>query len=100
MSKPDGIRWLEDQTGAEIDYLPESAPATARDRHLSVRLDREAAVALDSLAAERGVTVSQLVRDLVRDAVVLRQSAASLEAQALVDRLTADVAEVRRRLAG
>ncbi len=66
----------------------------------SVRLDRGTAAALDSLAAERGVTVSQLVRELLQDAVELRQDTASLEAHALVDRLAADVAEVRRRLAG
>ena len=99
MPKPDSIWWLERETGASIDYEPE-APTHARDRHLSVRLDHETAMALGVVAAERGVTVSQLVRDLLRDVVQRRQSAASLDAQALVDRLAADVAEVRRRLAG
>lgn len=100
MTKPDAIRWLEGQTGSEIPYEPESPESVGRDRHLSVRLDRETAISLDSLAAERGVTVSQLVRELLRDAVALRRSAASLDARALTDRLAADVAEVRRRLAG
>jgi predicted transcriptional regulator len=100
MAKPDAIQWLEGQTGEKIPYEPERPQSAVRERHLSVRLDRETAVSLEALAAERRVTVSQLVRDLLRDAVELRQSAASLDASALADRLAADVAEVRRRLAG
>ncbi len=97
MTKPESIRWLESQTGEAIPYTPESV---SRERHLSVRVDREMALALDAMAAERSVTVSQFVRDLLAEAVGQRQSAAGLDARALVDRLAADVAEVRRRLAG
>ena len=41
--KPNAIQWLDEQTGQTIDYASE-APA-AQDRHLSVRLTRELAVA-------------------------------------------------------
>jgi hypothetical protein len=89
MAKPTAIQWLEDQTGEEIDYVPESAPG--QGRHLSVRLTAE-------LAA--GLTVSHLVRELLGEAVERREEVASLDANALAERLAADVAEVRRRLAG
>lgn len=52
------------------------------------------------MAAERGLTLSHLVRDLLSEAVAERASVAHLDGRALVDRLAADVAEVRRRLAG
>jgi hypothetical protein len=52
------------------------------------------------MAEERGLTVSQLVRELLTEAVSERDAVASLDAKALASRLAADVAEVRRRLAG
>ena len=97
MAKPRAIQWLESETGQEIEYTPEEQ---TRDRHLSVRVTGELLVGLEALASERNQTVSQLVRDLVVDAVERRSSVADLEARALVDRLAADVEEVRRRLAG
>lgn len=100
MTKPKAIRWLEDQTGESIAYTPEQPASGGRERHLSVRVDQGMSVALDEMAAEHGVTVSQLVRELVAQAVAERQSTTGLDAQALMDRLAADVAEVRRRLAG
>lgn len=100
MAKPKAIQWLEKETGQSIPYGPEEQATEGRERHLSVRVDRTMAVALDAMAAERGVTVSQLVRELLDQAVTERQSTAGMDAQALVDRLAADVAEVRRRLAG
>jgi predicted DNA-binding ribbon-helix-helix protein len=100
MGKPEAIQWLEQQTGETIRYVPEERAPDRRERHLSVRLDATMAVALDAMAAERGMTVSQLVRDLVAAAVADRQSTAALDARALVDRLAADIAEIRRRLAG
>jgi hypothetical protein len=100
MPKPESIRWLESQTGESIPYTPEEPETAGRERHLSVRVDREMSVALEAMAAERGVTLSQFVRELLADAVGQRRSAAALDARALVDRLAADVAEVRRRLAG
>lgn len=100
MAKPESIRWLERQTGESIPYTPEEPESVGRDRHLSVRVDRDMGVALEALATERGLTVSQFVRELLAEAVAQRQSAAALDARALVDRLAADVAEVRRRLAG
>ena len=100
MAKPKAIQWLEKETGQSIPYVPEEQAAEGRERHLSVRVDRTMAVALDAMAAERGVTVSQLVRQLLAQAVTERQITAGLDAQALIDRLAADVAEVRRRLAG
>lgn len=99
MAKPKAIQWLEEKTGQSIPYSTEEQVSEARERHLSVRVDRAMAVALDAMAVERGMTVSQLVRELLAQAVAERQSTAGLDAQALVDRLAADVAEVRRRLA-
>ena len=100
MTKPKAIEWLENETGETIPYEPGHSVSSGRDRHLSVRLNRETARALDEMATQRGVSVSQLVRELVHDAVELRRDAAALESRALVDRLAADLAEVRRRLAG
>jgi predicted HicB family RNase H-like nuclease len=100
MAKPKAIQWLEKETGQSIPYAPDEQQSDGRERHLSVRVDRTMAVALDAMAAERGVTVSQLVRELLAQAVTERESTAGLDAQALIDRLAADVAEVRRRLAG
>ena len=100
MAKPEAIQWLEKQTGESIPYTPEEPGSGGRERHLSVRVDRTMTVALDGMAAERGVTVSQLVRELVAQAVAEHQSTTGMGTQALIDRLAADVAEVRRRLAG
>ena len=98
MAKPKAIRWLEQQTGQSIDYPTESPPV--QERHLSVRLSDELAAGLSTLAAERSLSMSQLVRELLSDAVAQRQTVASLDGRALADRLAADVAEVKRRLAG
>ena len=98
MAKPKAIQWLEDETGQRIDFAPEPSPSG--DRHLSVRLSAELASGLSDLADERSLSVSQLVRELLGEAVAQRQSVASLDAQALAERLALDVAEVRRRLAG
>lgn len=100
MAKPKAIQWLEEETGETIPYVPEEPDPRGRERHLSVRVEPTLATALDGLAAERGVTISQVVRELLARAVAERQSTAGLDAEALVDRLAADVAEVRRRLAG
>ena len=77
----DPLQWLEKETGHSIPYVPDEQESEGRERHLSVRVDR-------------------LVRELLAQAVTERQSTAGLEAQALIDRLAADVAEVRRQLAG
>lgn len=97
MSKPKGIQWLEEQTGQRLDH---ERPAAAQERHLSVRLSDDLASGLDAMAAERGVTVSHLVRELLADVVAQRNAVASLDAKALADRLASDAAELRRRLAG
>ena len=96
--KPTAIQWLEEQTGQTIDYTPEVP--TGQDRHLSVRLTSELGAGLDAMAAERGLTVSHLVRELLTEAVGQRAAVAKLDGHALAERLAADVAEVRRRLAG
>jgi hypothetical protein len=98
MAKPKAIQWLENETGQTIDFVAE--PASAGERHLSVRLPDELAAGLTELALERSLSVSQLVRQLLGEAVAQRQAVASLDARALAERLAADVAEVRRRLAG
>jgi hypothetical protein len=97
MTKPKAIQWLEDKTGQTIDYKPEPTP---QDRHLSVRVSADLASAVEGLANERGQSLSQLVRDMLEDAVSQREAVASLHADDLLDRLVADVEEVRRRLAG
>ena len=98
MSKPRAVQWLEDQTGQSIDVTPELV--RVQDRHLSVRLTSDLAAGLDALASERGLTVSQLVRELLNEAVRQRASVAAMDGRALSERLAADVAEVQRRLAG
>jgi hypothetical protein len=96
--KPKALRWLEEQTGQHIDYTV--TPPVGNDRHLSVRLSRDLAAGLERIASERGLQVSQLVRELLFEVVAERDSVASLDDRTLADRLAADVAEVRRRLAG
>jgi hypothetical protein len=98
MAKPKAIQWLEEQTGETIAYTPEVIGSP--DRHLSVRLTGGLAASLDAMAAERGLTLSHLVRELLADAVAHRATVANLDGRELADRLAADVAEVRRRLAG
>jgi hypothetical protein len=98
MAKPKAIQWLEEQTGRHIDYAPEER--TSRERHLSVRVTTEMLAVLEQMAAERSITVSQVVRELVASAVADREAVSALDARKLVERLAADVAEVRRRLAG
>jgi hypothetical protein len=97
ITKPTAIQWLEEQTGQRLDYVPEAPPG--QDRHMTVRRTGELAAGLEELAADRKLTVSQLVRELLREAVELREEVAALDANALAERLAADVAEVRRRLA-
>ncbi len=97
MAKPKGIQWLEDQTGEDLGY---ERDAVVQDRHLSVRLGDDLAKGLEAMAAERGVTVSHLVRELLTQIVTQRNEVASLDATALADRLVSDAAELRRRIAG
>ena len=98
MAKPKAIQWLENETGQTIDFVAEPSPAG--ERHLSVRLPDDLAAGLTELAVERGLSVSQVVRQLLGEAVAQRQAVGSLDAHTLAERLAADVAEVRRRLAG
>lgn len=95
-TKPRAIEWLEAETGQVVPYTPERP--RPRERHLSVRVSAATLAGLEEIAAERNVTVSQLVRDLVNDLVEQRTTLATLDARDLVERLTADLAEVRRRL--
>lgn len=95
---PAGIEWLEQATGQPLGRS-DTSPAT-QDRHLSVRLPPDLSAGLDALAAELDTTASQVVRDLLANAIDRRQQIADLDATELADRLAADVAEVRRRLAG
>jgi hypothetical protein len=98
MTKPRGIAWLEQQTGQALDR-PASSAGASQDRHFSVRLSADLADGLAALAAEDGVTMSHYLRRLVADAVTRRGELAVLDDAALADRLAADAAEVRRRLA-
>ena len=98
MAKPKAIQWLEEQTGQTVGYTPE-VPA-GQGRHLSVRLTGDLAAGLEAIATERGLTLSLLVRELLTEAVAQRAAVTKLDGRALAERLAADVAEVRRRLAG
>ena len=73
MSKPQAIQWLESQIGQHIDYSPDVV--SGQDRHLSVRLTSELSNGLEAIAAERGLSVSQLVRELLAEAVGQRPHA-------------------------
>jgi hypothetical protein len=112
---PEARTWTDVDSYAEAEVCPllrrptsrrntfhqkEAPNDNAEERHLSVRLFDDLAAALGELAAERNVSVSQLVRHILAEAIAQRQAVASLDAQALAERLAADVAEVRRRLAG
>jgi class 3 adenylate cyclase len=97
--KPKAIEWLEQETGAPIEY-PRGGEST-RDRHLSVRLTAELAARLDEMAAEHGISVSQLVRRLLSDATRERVAVTDLDSYALADRLAAEMpVGWVRRLAG
>ncbi len=98
MAKPKAIQWLEQQTGQHIDYAAQEQ--TGRERHLSVRVSAEMFAVLEDIAAERAMTVSQVVREAVAAMVADRRAMSDLATRDLVARLAADVAEVRRRLAG
>ena len=96
-AKPRALVWLEQQTGAN---LPHGATETAgKDRHLSVRLPVEDAERLGQMAAERGMTLSQLVRSVLVAALAEHSDLTTLAGPDLAARLAADVAEVQRRLA-
>lgn len=79
MTKPRGIRWLEEQTG---EILPPTTEVH-EGRHLSVRLSGEILARLGQLAAERGETVSQVTRRLIAE---------GLNRRAVPDREALDVA--------
>lgn len=71
MAKPKGIEWLEAQTGRTIDV--DAGPCVSEDRYLSVRLPSELAAGVEAMAAERGLAVSVLVREIVSEAIARRQ---------------------------
>jgi predicted DNA binding CopG/RHH family protein len=62
-AKPRALVWLEQQTGADIPHG--ATETTGKDRHLSVRMPAEDAERLGKMAAERGMTLSQLVRSVL-----------------------------------
>lgn len=64
MSKPRGIEWLEDQTGEE---LPRDRAPLSEGKHLSLRVPSDLGTALETYAAERGESVSQVARRLISD---------------------------------
>jgi antitoxin component of RelBE/YafQ-DinJ toxin-antitoxin module len=75
-------------------------PRPTQEKHLSLRVDSELSAALEALAAEGGISVSQYVRAVLKEAVSRRRDASALDLDALTERMSADVAEVRRRLVG
>ena len=95
MEKDGVIRWLEEATGQTFDppdYLPK--PVDDGMRHLTMRLPMAMHARLGEVAAERGLTVSQLARQLL---TVGLQPARLPEREAL-DIAIAALAEMRRRL--
>jgi len=95
MAKPRGIEWLEEVSGQQLDpadYLPQ--PVDDGMRHLTLRLPIAMHVRLVEVASERGLTVSQLARQLLTDGL---QPARLPEREAL-DVAIAALDEMRRRL--
>ncbi len=70
-------------------------PGAAAPKQSTVRLTGERAASPEAMAAERGLTLSRLVRELLAEAVTQRATMAALDGRAPADRLAADVAEVR-----
>jgi predicted transcriptional regulator len=64
MTKPQGIQWLEEQTGETLDP-PRTPPSEGK--HLSVRLSGDLVKELEEYAAARGESVSQVARRLIKD---------------------------------
>ena len=67
MTKPRGIRWLETQTGQDLSNA--SAAQGDDSRHLSVRVSAALFEQLETLAEQRGESVSQSARRLLSDRV-------------------------------
>ncbi len=66
MSKPRGVRWLEQET---CQHLDREAVSGDEGRHLSLRIPNWLSAQLDALAAERNESVSQTARRLLNDAI-------------------------------
>ena len=95
MTKSRAIQWLEEQTGQIIER-PADLPEPIDDgmRHLTLRLPIAMHARLAEVASERGLTVSQLARQLLTDGL---QSVKLPEREAL-DVAIAALNEMRRRL--
>ena len=65
MSKPRGVKWLEEQTGERLDRKE----AVSESRHLSLRISTSMYDELERLAAERAETVSRTARRLLDDGI-------------------------------
>lgn len=91
----DAIQWLEEQTGQKLTR-PADLPEPVDDgmRHLTLRLPIAMHARLAEVAAERGLTVSHLARQLLTDGL---QPARLPEREAL-DVAIAALDEMRRRL--
>jgi len=66
MSKPRGVKWLEDQTGQRLDR---TARSSEEGRHLSLRIPTSLYDQLERLAAQRSETVSQAARRLLTEGI-------------------------------
>ncbi|MGH9243933.1 MAG: hypothetical protein ACRD29_06390 [Acidimicrobiales bacterium] len=91
MTKPRGVKWLEDQTGETLD---KSSPSTEAGRHLSVCLPGPLVSQLEALASQRGEALSQVTRRLVADGLA-RASNPDREA---LDTAIAALEQLRNRL--
>lgn len=64
MTKPRAIEWLEHETGEEIER---GHAQLSEGKHLSLRVPADLGAQLEAYAAERGESVSQVVRRLITD---------------------------------
>ncbi len=74
MNKPQGILWLEEQTGQTLDP-PETVPASPKGRHVSIRVSDELYAHLEATAAMTSESVSQTARRLLADGLTKRSDA-------------------------
>lgn len=63
MTKPRGIRWLEEQTGESLDRESQ----VGEGKHLSLRVPADLADRLGRYAADRGENVSHAARRLLTE---------------------------------
>lgn len=91
MTKPAGIRWLEEETGQVLDNTHIELGDT---RHLSLRVPMTMYASLEALADARTITVSQLARQLINDGLAQHRN----PDRSAIDAVIALLDDLRQRL--